>query len=128
MIARANRDLGGAENEPAHCPGETNCDRFQAAAGTDRATKGANACSGCSLFPTKAAADDRSARECEWTLNVIERIRRERDSGGGVDLNAIGPAIWELIQLWDAVRDRQERHFKYEIREMLLTLLAAKGT
>jgi hypothetical protein len=100
------------------CPGEDECERFQSAAGLDRATKAANACTGCALLPTKlSGAGD------EWQLAAIERVRRERDSGAALDLSAISPAIWELVQWWDQAAARAERHLRNETRELLAALM-----
>lgn len=109
----------GREGDLQRCPGETECDRFRSAAGRGRVEKAANACTGCALLPTKLTARDVGAAEAEWMLAAVSRVRRERDSGAGVDLTAITALVWELVQCWDQVDAHCERKLRLETRELL---------
>jgi hypothetical protein len=118
---------GGDANEQ-RCPGEDACERFHFAAGSDQITKAVNACTGCPLLPTKISAPGQiHAAAAEWILDTVERVRRERDSGAGIDLNAIGSLGWELVQLWDQIERRHERDRADETRDLMLMLLDSTG-
>jgi hypothetical protein len=123
LLAHAAAQFDGRESGSLICPGETDCERFRTAAGTDAQTKAANACTGCSLLSTKAAGEF-SHVAVAWTVSALERIRRERGSGGGIDLNTMDTATWELVQLWDRYQAKRERTQFAEIRELLPAWLA----
>lgn len=103
------------------CPGESNCERFLTSVGATETEKAANACTGCELLPTKPSASPE--RDDAWMLAAVERMRRERDSGGGIDLTTMNAAEWQLIQLWDQLEAQYERRITRELHDAMLILL-----
>jgi hypothetical protein len=106
------------------CPGESACERFLTSAGSNQRERAANACTGCELLPTKITAEPGVANE--WLWATVERVRRERDSGGGIDLSQISATTWQLVQCWDQIELKRERARARDLHQLSLELLLGR--
>lgn len=79
------------------CPGETDCTRFQSAAGATREEK-LHACTSCPLLPTKIT---RESVDDEAIVDRVERLARERDSGKPLSFETMTELEWELLLVLD---------------------------
>lgn len=91
--------FGGDAFEISLCPGETNCDRFQSANGRSRTEKARNACTGCSLLPTKLDSAKRQHESLKRVVSEAMLIRAERLAGYPRDRNHIRSISFHALLL-----------------------------
>ena len=108
----------------ARCPGEGKCDRFtSAAAPKEDACKACDRCEGRAPLPP-------GKEEFEGGAEFLDRIahaRRERDSGGGLDLAVLSPLEWSLVMLWDSIEEAHREAVEARTSAMLQAFLATQG-
>ncbi len=119
-------DTSSAGGKLTRCPGEDNCQDWQAAGGTTHAEKEEAVCFGCHLFPTKINFSAIREIGSEAVLAEVEQVRRERDSGGGVNLAEMSFLTWRLLLIWDAEVEARERGLRLYAKA-LFEALAARG-
>lgn len=77
---------------------------------------------------TKPEANEQplTDEESEIILARVEQIRRERDSGAGINLKEISMLEWKLILTWDALIEHHERNLRLYAKA-LFEALATRG-
>jgi hypothetical protein len=102
------------------CPGEADCQRFQAAAGATPEEK-QQACITCPLLPTKLT---RTSANDEAILDRVDRLARERDSSmRPVPLDRITELEWELLLVRDECEDAYKRAHEARVAALFEALL-----
>lgn len=110
-----------AHGSEEKCPGESNCQDWEAAAGGTHDEREQNACFGCHLFQTKHGNTDDWLTE---TVNEIERVRAEQRAGAKVDLRQMSPLVWEGLIIWHQIEADAEAEHKAKVGQIFEALFA----
>jgi hypothetical protein len=110
------------KSEDEQCPGESNCDIFEAAAGENREEKLFNSCRDCPLLATKVQSSDES--DClRNNADFIERLRTEQRAGKHIDLDNIRSLAWEGLIVFVEMETNYERARESQLLAMFQALL-----
>ena len=112
----------GYEQKPK-CPGESNCEEFELAAGTTREEKEEAVCKGCHLFSTKYGSSD------DWLdelVDEIEQLRFEQRAGKEPDLTTISPLVWEGLTIWHKTEANLEANYRAQVSALFEALLTKR--
>lgn len=102
------------------CPGESNCEDFEAAAGTTREEKEEAVCKGCHLFATKFGD---STEWMDELVDEIEQLHFEREAGKKLDLKLISPLVWEGLTIWKKTEANIEATYRSQVNALFEALL-----
>ena len=103
--------LYSAEGTGSRCPGES-CPRFRSTKGKppDVQRKILDTCARCrGNAPLECATEGKSDDEVTAMVANIERLARERDTCGSLDVSEIDAEEFECLLIWDAAVKAHER-------------------
>lgn len=107
------------------CPGEDDCQIFEAAFGETHAEKCQNACFGCPMESTKPQSERALVgdAESESIIAYVEQVRQQRDSSGDkIDMTTIDAKTWRLVMIYDEVVEANERNLRLYARALFEAL------
>lgn len=115
----------GTGDRPKVCPGESECSRFQSAAGKAHAAKVRNACSGCELLSTKRSGKANERLLTEITNDVMA-MRYEHLAGYPRPVTKMTAVHFEALPILEALFEREERQIRKDVRFAIFALAGVK--
>lgn len=110
----------------AVCPGETDCDKFQSAAGKTRKAKEKNVCHRCPLFITKTDEGKKGHTALERLARSAMDIRLERLTGYARKESLMLNTEFGALYVTEQIIEQEEIRLKSEASEMLMAVFGAK--
>lgn len=107
------------------CPGETDCERFQSAAGKGE-KKRKNACSQCPLLPTKTQAWKKGHKSFKRLVEAAMRIRRERHTGYPRATSDMRDIEFHTLTIIEQCIEQEEIAIRVQGNQLLMILAGVK--
>ena len=108
------------------CPGETACDRFQSASGKTHKAKVKNACSNCSLLPTKSDDWKKSHKSLTRLVMSAIRLRNERQAGYSRPLTAVRNIEFETLLIVEQIVEQEQMALQLGVKAILMGIAGIK--